>query len=88
MAKGLRFGVLGSWPGCMAALLPIENLLGGMSWDTSRSLPIFQVGAQINHYCVETMGLQVGGTGGVDRVGESLVSFAVRVRSHTESLSR
>ena len=62
--------MLASWPGCKLALLPTENLLGGMSWDTSRSLPIFQVGTQINHYCVEAMGLPVGGTGGVDRVGE------------------
>lgn len=74
MAKGLRLDVLGSWPGCKLALLPVENLVGGMSWDTSRFLPMFQVGTQINHYCVEAMGLSLGGTGGVDRVGEFITS--------------
>lgn len=39
-----------------------------MSWDTGRFLPIAQVGQQINHYCVEAMGLPVGGYGGIDRV--------------------
>ena len=72
MVNGLRFDVLVSLPGCKVALLPTENLVGGMSWDTSRSLPMFQVGTQINHYCVEAMGLSVGGSGGMDRVGESL----------------
>ena len=76
MAMGLIYDFLASWPGCKVALLPIEDLFGGMSWDTSRSLPMFQVGTQINHYCVEAMGLSAGGTGGVDRVGEFVLSLA------------
>ena len=80
MANGLIPDVPDTLPGCKLALLPVENLVGGMSWDTSRSLPMFQVGTQINHYCVEAMGLPVGGTGGVDRVGEFIASSVYVVR--------
>ena len=58
-------------PGCRIALLPVESLSFEMSWDTGRYLPMAQIGQQINHYCVEAMGLPVAGRGGVDRVGKS-----------------
>ena len=80
MANGLRSDLPASLPGCKVALLPVENLVGGMSWDTSRPGPMFQIGTQINHYCVEAMGLSVGGTGGVDRVGEFIACSVCVVR--------
>ena len=58
---------------CKGAILPTEDLFGEMSWDTSRYLPIAQVGQQINHYCVEAMGLPISGTGGIDRVGKQCI---------------
>ncbi|KAG6990996.1 hypothetical protein G7Y79_00059g091810 [Physcia stellaris] len=75
-------------PGCRVALLPVESLSFEMSWDTGRYLPIAQVGQQINHYCVEAMGLPVAGRGGVERVGDNenlrLILYAPRSQFENE----
>ena len=51
-------------------MLPVEDPNGDMSWDTGRGGPVRQIGEQINHYCVEAMGLPVSGSGGIERCGK------------------
>lgn len=69
----LKFGILANAPNCAAAVLPLQHVDGTVEeWDTSRYVPIAQVGGMIIHHCVDAMGLPgIGGFGGVEPIGKT-----------------
>lgn len=60
------------YPGCIAAILPVANTNGVLSYDTGRYPALAAKGLEINRFCVGGSGIPgAGGTGGIDFAGDN-----------------